>query len=183
MLIERTAPATAVWPRSLVRHVDGVELPASGTWTVADSHATIVFTSPRRFGRAAGWRGRSRGVTIVFGENPDDISVALRVDQPRLETTPGSPEQPLVRPHFETAAIPSHYRWALSGSLSVDGRIVPIRATLNYRGVWRRGDGAYGWFELVGVIDDGAPAKRRVQFSFELLADGPAELVSERSAA
>jgi hypothetical protein len=183
MIDERTTPASGDWPRSLVRRVDGAELPASGTWTVADSHATVVFTSPRRFRRAAGWRGRSTGATIVVGESPDDISVTLRVDHPGLEATSGSPEQPVVRPHFETTAFPSHYQWALSGALSVDGRIVPIRATLSYRGVWRRGDGAYGWFELVGVIDDGAPAWRQVQFSFELLADGPAAVSSERGAA
>ena len=170
--------------RSLIRRLDGVELPACGVWTVADSHATVAFTTPRRLRRAAGWRGRATGASIVVGERPDDICVALQVDRRALlRTTTGSAQRSNVRPHLQIAALPNHHEWPLSGELSIDGRMVPVHATLVYRGVWRRGDGAYGWFELTGVIDDGAPAKRRVQFSFELLADGPDASAAERGAA
>jgi hypothetical protein len=84
---------------------------------------------------------------------------------------------------ISVAAAPSLHHRDVSGRLSVNGRVVPVQATLAYRGVWRRGDRLYGWFALTGSIDDGRRVRRRLQFSFDLLADAPASADSERSAA
>jgi hypothetical protein len=55
----------------------------------------------------------------------------------------------------------------------VDGtELVPVRATLSYHGVWRRGDRPYGWFVLAGDIGERAGTER-LRFRFELLALGP----------
>jgi hypothetical protein len=153
---------------ALIRRVDGVEFPAPGTWTVARSHATIEFTAPRRLRRADRWQGRASGATIVIGEGPDDVSI-------------GSAKR---RPGRDAERVPSHHQWTLSGSMLLDGRAIPVEATLTYRGVWRRGDGSYGWFELYGTIVDGDLAtRRRVRFAFELLAQAPAADAAEQGAA
>jgi hypothetical protein len=160
--------------RTLVRRVDGVEHPAPGRWNVTSSHATVEFTSPRLLRRAEGWRGRATGATIVVGENPDEITVALQVDGPVLRAITGSTGSPTkARRDADVATVQSHHHWPVHGSMSLGGSVVPVEAQLAYRGVWRRGDGAYGWFELFGTIVDGAPAKRRVRFSIELLASAP----------
>jgi hypothetical protein len=166
---------------ALVRRIDGVEHPAPGTWTVARSHATVEFTAPRRLRRADHWQGRASGATIVIGERPDDVSIAMRVDGPVLQGSSGSAER---RPGREVERVPSHHEWKLSGSMLLDGRAIPVEATLTYRGVWRRGDGSYGWFELYGTIVDGAlTTRRRVRFAFELLAEAPAAEAAAQGAA
>ena len=158
-----------------VRRVDGVEHPVPGRWNVATSHATIEVAAPRRFRHADRWQGRAVGVTVVVGEDPDDVQIAVNVD---VRPIPGITGTPL-----EVAAAPNLHQWELSGRLSVNGRVVPVQATLAYRGVWRRGDRLYGWFALTGTIDDGRRVRRRQQFSFDLLADAPASADIERSAA
>ena len=75
---------------------------------------------------------------------------------------------------LEDAAARNLHQWELSGRLSVNGLVVPVQATLAYRGVWRRGDRVYGWFALTGTIDDGRRVRRQRQFSFDMLADAPA---------
>jgi hypothetical protein len=166
---------------ALVRRVDGVEHPAPGTWTVARSHATVEFTAPRLLRRADRWPGRASGATIVIGESPDDVSIALRVDGPLLQGTTRSAER---RSGRDAAWVPSHHQWKISGSMSLDGRAIPVEATLTYRGVWRRGDGSYGWFELYGTIVDSAQStRRRVRFAFELLAEAPAAEAAAQGAA
>jgi hypothetical protein len=158
-----------------VRRVDGVEHPVPGRWNVATSHATIEVAAPRRFRHADRWQGRAVGVTVLVGEDPDDVQIAVNVDVRPIPVITGTP--------LDVAAAPNLHQWELSGRLSVNGQIVPVQATLAYRGVWRRGDRLYGWFTLYGTIDDGRRVRRRLQFSFDLLADPPASADVERSAA
>jgi hypothetical protein len=164
----------------LVRRVDGVELPVPGTWNVSDHHATISFTRPRALGHADSWRGRASASAVFVAENPADVTVALKVAAPGLPTNLGSPSRPSARPAaVEGAIVNGIPTWQLYGRLSVNQRLLPIEATLAYHGVWRRGERAYGWFVLSGAIDDGARARRRMRFTFELLADGPAADVAD----
>ena len=161
--------------------VDGVELPVPGTWTVASIPAIVEFTSPRRLRRPDSWNVRASGATIVVGEGPDDVSVALRVDRAISRTARGSTEGSTdgCNPVDATSA----HQWRVRGSMSLDRRAVPVEATLAYLGVWRRDGAAFGRFELFGTLVDGARAKRRVQFSSELLADAPSWAASVRGAA
>jgi hypothetical protein len=163
----------------LVRRVDGVELPVSGMWRVRDHHATISFTRPRALGHADSWRGRATEAAVIVGDDPADVTIALKVAAPELPTILGSPSRTSTRPAAgQDAMVHGMPTWQLHGRLSVNQRLLPIEATLAYHGVWRRGDCAYGWcaygwFVLSGSIDDGARPRRRMRFTFELLADGP----------
>jgi hypothetical protein len=62
------------------RLVGGVELPAAGTWSVRGSHADVGFSLPRRLRRTERWRGRAMEATIVVGEDPDDLLVAVLLE-------------------------------------------------------------------------------------------------------
>jgi hypothetical protein len=159
----------------LVRRVDGVELPAAGTWSVPDHHATVSFTRPRTLGQADSWRGRASEAAVIVGEDPADVTIALKVAAPDLPMNLGSSSRPAARPIVVgDATLKGIPTWPLSGRVSINHRLLAIEATLAYHGVWRRGERAYGWFVLSGAIDDGARAGRRMRFTFELLADGPA---------
>lgn len=157
----------------LLRRVDGIELPGAGTWTVPGSHATIAFSVPRRLRRPDSRSGRASEATVLISDNPDDVLVAVLFDVPGLEIT-GSPGGTIGPPiHLEARSVPGPHRWAMSGEVFSDTGVLPLRATLGYHGVWRRGDLTYGWFELAGAI--GAPSRtnRPLRFRFELLAAAP----------
>lgn len=157
----------------LLRRVDGVELPAAGAWVVPGHHATIVVCVPRTLRRSDVRMGRAGEATIVIAEDPDDVFVAVLFVVPGLDIT-GAPAGALGPPIvLEARSVPGPHRWALSGELfSVDG-VVPLHATLEYHGVWRRGDLSYGWFVLDGALDPPARTGRPMRFRFELLASGP----------
>jgi len=157
----------------LLRRVGGVQLPVPGAWVVPGHHATIVVCMPRSLRRSDVRMGRATEATIVIAEDPDDVFVAVLFVVPGLEMT-GAPAGALGPPIvLEARSVPGPHRWALSGELfSVEG-VRPLRATLDYHGVWRRGDLSYGWFELAGALDPPARTGRPMRFRFELLASGP----------
>jgi hypothetical protein len=117
--------------------------------------------------------GRASEATIVIAEDPDDVFVAVLFVVPGLEVT-GAPAEALGRPIvLEAQSVPGPHRWTLSGELfSLEG-VRPLRATLDYHGVWRRGDLSFGWFVLAGAVDPSARTGRPMRFRFELLASGP----------
>lgn len=165
--------SVAIRPSLPLRRVDGIELPVAGTWTVPGHHATIAFSVPRRRGRPESRSGRASEATVFISEDPDDVRVALRFDAPGLEIT-GSPAGTIGLPiHLEARSVPGPQRWALSGEAFSDTGVVPVRATLGYHGVWRRGDHIYGWFVLAGTIGEGGRRARPPEFRFELLATAP----------
>jgi len=163
--------ATSTSP--LLRRVDGVELPVPGAWVVPGHHATIAVCVPRSLRRSDVRMGRASEATIVIAEDPDDVFVAALFVVPGLEIT-GAPAGALGPPIvLDARSVRGPHRWALSGELfSVEG-VLPLRATLDYHGVWRRGDLSYGWFVLGGAVDAPARTERPMRFRFELLASGP----------
>ena len=179
ILSDTAAPATG--PTCSLARVDAVECPASGRWTVARHHARVEFAVPRPLGRTDVGRGRAAAVTIVVGENPDDVAVAVVLEASGRPPTIGSWQESTVR--LDAASVRSRDRWRLSGGLSVDETTFPVEATLAYHGVWRTGAVARGRFELSGTIDHGGRAKWRPRFCFALLAHGPGSSASERGAA
>lgn len=165
--------SVAIRPSLPLRRVDGIELPVAGTWTVPGHHATIAFSVPRRRGRPESRSGRASEATVFISEDPDDVRVAVRFDAPGLEIT-GSPAGTIGPPiHLEARSVPGPQRWALSGEVLSETGVVPLRATLGYHGVWRRGDHIYGWFVLAGTIGAGRRTMRQLRFRFELLASAP----------
>jgi hypothetical protein len=165
------------------RGVDGVELPAPGTWAVHARHASVMFSLPRGLRRSETCQGRVTAASIVVGEHSDDLTLLMRVDAPGVPVVGGSSGGSIARPFAPQPDTASVYSWPLFGQLSINGSMVPVQAILDYHGVWRRGGWTYGWFVLDGVIDDGARARRRMRFSFELLADVPKDVAVARSAA
>ena len=163
----------AIRPSLPLRRVDGIELPVAGAWTVPGHHATIAFSVPRRRRRPESRSGRASEATVFISEDPDDVRVAVRFDAPGLDIT-GSPAGTIGPPiHLEARSVPGRRRWALSGELLLDTGVVPVRATLGYHGVWRRGDHIYGWFVLAGTIGEPGRKARPLEFRFELLATAP----------
>jgi hypothetical protein len=182
MISDIVTDLSARGAHQLIRRVDGCELPASGCWVVPASHASVTFSLPRGLRHAETWQGRVTEATIVVGEHSDDVSISMRVDAPGLPAVTGSSRGSIARP-TRLDPMASTYSWALFGQLTINGSTVPVQAILDYHGVWRRGDAAHGWFALSGVIVDGARAKRRMRFAFELLADQPfADRVTELAA-
>ncbi|MFZ6004213.1 MAG: YceI family protein [Actinomycetota bacterium] len=62
------------------REIDGVELPAAGTWTIDPGHAEVAFVG-RHFGLTR-IRGRFPGVTgvVVVGDVIDGSAVSVEID-------------------------------------------------------------------------------------------------------
>jgi hypothetical protein len=160
-------------PSLPLRRVDGVELPAAGTWSVPGRHATIEFSVPRRLRRPECRSGRAREASVVISEDPDDVFVSVLFDVGGLEIS-GSPAAMTSAPiHLEARSVPGPQRWALAGGVLSGTGVLPLRATLGYHGVWRRGDHIYGWFVLAGTIGAGRRIMRQLRFRFELLASAP----------
>jgi hypothetical protein len=156
-----------------LRRVDGIELPVAGTWIVPGNHAAIAFSVPRRLRQPDSRSGRASEATVFISEDPDDVLVAVLFDVPGLEIS-GSPVGTISRPiHLEARSVPGPHRWVLSGEVFSDTGAVPLRATMSYHGVWRRGELTYGWFVLAGAIGAGRRTTRPLRFSFELLASAP----------
>lgn len=155
----------------LLRHVDGIELPVAGTWTVPGNHATITLAAPRRLRRPENIVGRARQATLAISDDPDVVVVDVLFEARGLEATGASAgaSSPPIR--LVARSVPGRHRWALSGELFTDTGVRPVRATLGYYGVWTRGERPYAWFALTGVVDSPASyTRRRLGLSFELLA-------------
>lgn len=156
------------------RLVDGVELPAAGTWSVHGSHADIGFSLRRRLRRTEHWRGRAVQATIVVGEDPNDLLAAVLLETGLATVTRASGRAAgsggCLVARTDCGSLP----WAMSGEVRSDGAVVPLRAFLGYHGVWRRGDSVHGWFTLAGTIAPGpAGGRPSMRFFFDLIADGP----------
>jgi hypothetical protein len=167
-------------PPRLFRYVGGVELPVAGMWHVPGGHADIGFWLPRWLRRTERWRGRAAEATIVVGQALDDLQVAVVLDAGLATVNGRSGSAPGAGGCLVAGADSGPLPWAVSGEMRANGAGVPLRASLDYHGVWRRGDRAYGWFTLAGAIDPHPVGGRAVRFCFDLLADGPG---SERGVA
>jgi hypothetical protein len=145
----------------LLRHVDGVELPAAGTWIVPRRHATIEFSEPRRLRRDQSWKGQARNAVISLFDDPGHVLVEVA-----LAGQPVGTADPLLELVADRVAGPGI--WPLSGRMIDSSGVLPASATLRYHGVWRRGGPAYGWFVLAGAMSQ--PGTRQLRFRIELLA-------------
>jgi len=174
MTHDTTSHGNARGTSPLLRRVGGIELPVAGTWNVpGTTHATISFSVPQFLRRPKDHTGRALEATLVFSDDPGEVLVAVLFNAPGLDisgsTACGAPV------HLEARSIRGPHRWAMSGEVFPGTSVLPLRATLDYHGVWRRGDRAYGWFVLAGTIGRNADVpQRRLRFNFDLLAYGPA---------
>jgi hypothetical protein len=173
MTHDTTSHGIARGTSPLLRRVGGIELPVAGTWNVPGTHATLSFSVPQFLRRSKDLTGRAREATLVFSDDPGEVLVAVLFDAPGLDIARSTACSLPV--HLEARSIRGPHRWSLSGEVFPGTGVLPLRATLDYHGVWRRGDHAYGWFVLAGTIGRHADVpQRRLRFNFDLLAYGPA---------
>jgi hypothetical protein len=166
--------ATASVPSLLQRHIDGVELPVAGVWTVPGNDADIAVCVPRTLRHSELRMGWVNEATIIMSEDPDDVFVATLFGVPGVSITSAPAEGVGPPMYLEARSVAGPRRWNLTGELCSRAGVVPLHASLGYHGVWRRDDVTYGCFVLTGAIDAAAARPTpRLHFRFRLLASGP----------
>jgi hypothetical protein len=159
----------------LLRWVDSTELPIAGEWTVRGPHDAVYFTRARPGRSDQRYPARLERAALVIADDPDDVTLTadVRVPDELARRWPQRPVDTHVRVVVRSVAGPN--RWTVAGSASSGDVAMPVAATLNYHGVWRHGDCAYGWFGLTGTIcDPSAAAREEFRLSCDLMAYGPA---------
>lgn len=130
-----------------IRTVNGVELPAAGTWTIDVSHSSVNF-KVKHLGLAK-TRGRFTGFegTVEIGEDPKDTTVDVSIDAASVDTHDGKRDEHLrSADFFDVAAHPNltfrstrvegrDDEWTLEGELTVAGVTRPVVLDVTYEGV------------------------------------------------
>ena len=134
-----TAPAT--------RTVNGVELPAAGTWTIDVSHSSANFKVKhlglaKTRGRFADFEG-----IVQIGEDPRDTTVEVTIDAASVDTHDAKRDEHLRSPDFfdvanhpklafrSTKVDGRDDEWTLAGELTVAGVTRPVVLDVTYEGV------------------------------------------------
>jgi hypothetical protein len=159
----------------LLRCVNGVESPAAGLWTAPRNHTAIKFFVPRlRLRRSGGFTGRATEAVISVADDPDAVLVAVVFQAPDLDLSDSASGAVGSSMHLEARSVARSDRWAMIGEVFTDEVVRPLKASLGYHGLWKRGDRHYGWFVLTGSIEPSSSGRwRRIPFSVEVLAHGP----------
>jgi polyisoprenoid-binding protein YceI len=134
---------------SPVRKIDGVEIPAAGTWSIDPSHTHAGFSV--RHLMVSKVRGRFAGVsgTVTIAEDPLDSHVEVDIDTASIDTRDEQRDAHLRSPDFfdvenyptmtyrSTAVRPAGKgRWLVDGELTLHGvtRSVPLEVTFEGAG-------------------------------------------------
>jgi polyisoprenoid-binding protein YceI len=131
------------------RLVDGVELPAAGTWKVDPGHAEVGFMG-RHF-MLTKVRGRFTGVdaTVRIGERPEDSRVTAVIDMASVESGDRTRDDHLrsgdffdAEKHpqavFESTSVTWNGRsGTLDGNLTIKGVTHPVSLDVDYLGYAR----------------------------------------------
>jgi polyisoprenoid-binding protein YceI len=131
---------------SATRTVNGIELPATGTWKIDPGHAEVGFIG-RHFGLTK-VRGRFTGVdgTVVVADDPAASSVAVTIDMRSVSSGDQSRDDHLRSADFfdvehhptatyrSTAVHIEGSHGSVDGALTIKGITRPVRLTLEYLG-------------------------------------------------
>ncbi|MEV0183000.1 YceI family protein [Streptomyces sp. NPDC050625] len=131
------------------RLVDGVELPAAGTWKVDPGHAEVGFMG-RHF-MLTKVRGRFTGVdaTVRIGERPEDSRVTAVIDMASVESGDRTRDDHLRSGDFfdaekhpqavfeSTSVIWNGRSGTLDGNLTIKGVTHPVSLDVDYLGYAR----------------------------------------------
>jgi polyisoprenoid-binding protein YceI len=129
-----------------IRTVDGVELPAAGTWRIDPGHAEVGFVG-RHFGLTK-VRGRFTGVAgdVVVADDPADSSVTVEIDVASVHSGDATRDDHLRSADlFDVAAHPTAtFRSTglaltgtsgrLAGELTIKGVTRPVTLEVDYLG-------------------------------------------------
>lgn len=130
------------------RTLDGVELPAPGTWVVDPAHSGVdvvarhmVISKVR--GRFGSFTGR-----IMVADRPEDSSVDVTIDAASIDTADGRRDEHLRGPDFldvehypeitfhSTSVEPARRgRWRVTGDLTLRGVTRPVTLDVELEGL------------------------------------------------
>jgi polyisoprenoid-binding protein YceI len=130
----------------LTRTVDGVELPAAGTYTLDVSHSSIGFVVKHLM--VSKTRGTFTGFsgTVVIAEDPTQSSVQVDVDVASIETRDEKRDGHLRSADFfdvetyptmtfrSTSVKPAGDEWIVDGDLTVHGVTGPLQLKVAFEG-------------------------------------------------
>jgi len=130
-----------------VRTVEGVELPAPGTWAIDASHTSANF-KVKHLGLSR-VRGRFTGIegAVQVAERPEDSSVQVTIDAASVDTHDEGRDNHLRSPDFfnveqhptwtfvSTGVHGSGPRWTVDGDLTIAGVTRPVTLDVEYEGV------------------------------------------------
>jgi polyisoprenoid-binding protein YceI len=134
-----TAPA--------IRTVNGIELPAAGTWAIDVSHSSVNF-KVKHLGLAK-TRGRFTDFegTVEIGEDPGDTTVSVSIDAGSVDTHDEKRDGHLLSADFfdvanhpklsfrSTRVEGRDDQWVVEGELTVAGVTRPVVLDVTYEGV------------------------------------------------
>jgi polyisoprenoid-binding protein YceI len=121
---------------STTRMIDGIELPAVGTWSIAPGHAEVAFVA-RSFGLSK-TRGRFTGVdgTVQVAADPTESTVDVTIDMASVESGSARRDNHLrSADFFDVDNHPTaHFR---STEITMDGMHGTVTGDLTIKGVTR----------------------------------------------
>jgi len=142
-----TETSTTETPTAAVRTVDGVELPAVGTWALDPAHTSIGFVGRHMMvTKVRGSFGEVAG-TIEVGETPEDTVVSVEVQLASVSTGAEDRDNHLRSADFfdveqyptmtfrSTRIEADGDAWKLHGDLTLHGVTKPLTLDAEYHGV------------------------------------------------
>jgi polyisoprenoid-binding protein YceI len=130
----------------LTRTVDGVNLPAAGTYTLDVSHSSIGFVVKHLMVSKTRGSFRDFSGTVVIGEDPTQSSVEVTVNVESIETRDEKRDGHLRSADFfdveqyptmtfrSTKVLPKGSEWLVDGDLTVHGVTGPLQLTVAFEG-------------------------------------------------
>jgi polyisoprenoid-binding protein YceI len=130
------------------RTIDGVELPAAGTYAIDEAHTHVGFAV--RHMAVSKVRGQFAKVdgTLVVGENPTESSITVTIDANSVDTRDETRDNHVRTADFldvenhpsitftSTAVHPSDPgSWKVNGDLTIRGTTRPVVLDVNLEGV------------------------------------------------
>jgi polyisoprenoid-binding protein YceI len=129
------------------RTVDGVELPAPGTWAIDAAHSSVNF-KVRHLG-VAKTRGRftAFGGEVRVGDRPEDTAVEVSIETASVDTHEAARDEHLRSADFfdvanhptmtfrSTGVRGAGSDWVLDGELTIVGISRPVSLEVEYDGV------------------------------------------------
>jgi polyisoprenoid-binding protein YceI len=158
---------TTTEPTTLIRTVDGRDVPPAGTYVLDPAHSEVAFTA--RHLMVAKVRGRFAEVTgsVTIAEDPTESSVEVTIAAASIDSRDDERDADLRSPNFldveahpeltyrSTAVTPTGDRtWAVAGELTIRGVTRPVGLEVTFEGAARDpwGGTAYG-FSASGELD------------------------------